>query len=185
MPSNFECSPETDGTYKTINDYISTCSTSNTYNTNVQTNVNNILQFNNLFENQSAIATDMKTTIDTIITNNNNGNDLLKVLDLGIQPYKEEEKKLQKEIKELQNKNTALSTAFEENIKDLHINSDSMLTAQDWVIAALMISYLAASLFVLAYIGISTNWNKKSLLFSFIGLLIITVILYIILHSFA
>jgi hypothetical protein len=183
MPT-YQCSPETDGTYKTINDYISSCTTSQTYNTNLETNSDRLLQFDTLFLNQSVIATDLKNTLDTLISNNN-GNDLLRVIGSGMEPLKRDERQLQQDIKQLQQKNSMLSTAFEEQIKDLHISSDSMITAQDWVIAALMVSYLAASLFLLAYIGITTNWNKKSLLLSFISILIITIILYIILHSFA
>ena len=185
MPNpNYQCSPEKDGTYKNINDYVLSCTTPQEYDTNIENNSDRLLQFNTLFENQSVIATDLKSTLDTLISNDN-GNDLLKIIGSGIEPLKKEEKQLQKDIKELQQKNSMLSAVFEENIKDLHISSDSMITAQDWIIASLMVSYLAASLFLLAYIGTTTNWNKKSLLLSFIGLLIITFILYILLHSFA
>jgi hypothetical protein len=105
---------------------------------------------------------------------------------IDISGYKYSEvSKLNKQKKELEKELELHKTEFVDDITDIKVKSPKMLTLQDWIIASFMLSYLFASLCLLFYIGTKTQWNKKILALSFLILVVVSLLIYTLLHTYA
>ena len=161
---------------------IASCSTD--YNATVDRAADQLVQYESTIEVQKAASTNLVRTLNGFLDAASSPSLITNINDM-MKPLKEEKSKLEYEKKSLQDEAQVHNTIFEDEATDLSVPSPSLMTIQDWIIAALMLSYLFAGLGLIGYVGYNTGWHKKSLLMTFLSVSIISVILYILLQSYA
>lgn len=179
---NAACAPGSDGTISSINNIVN--NTCNITSVSVENTAEKLVQYESIIETQKAAATNLVRTLNGFLDAASSPSLITNINDM-MKPLKEEKAKLDNEKKILQDEAQVHNTIFEDEATDLSVPSPSLMTIQDWIIAALMISYLFAGLGLIGYVGYNTGWHKKSLLMTFLAVSIISVILYILLQSYA
>jgi hypothetical protein len=180
--SNANCPINANGTITTIDDIVKTACTANT--TTIENTAMNLVQYQSIFDTHKVIAYDLVRTLNGFIDGVTNSA-LIDNINNMMTPLKEEKNKLSTERKHLEEEARIHDTVFQDESEKADIPSPSLMTIQDWVIAALMVSYLFAGLGLIGYIGYTTGWNKKTLLMTTLALIVISVLFYILLQSYA
>lgn len=162
---------------------IKTCG-GNDYDKTLTNITSSLVQYESIIESQKASATNLVRTLNGFLDAASSPSLITNINDM-MKPLKEEKAKLEDEKRSLEDEAQVHNTIFEDEATDLSIPSPSLMTIQDWIISALMLSYLFAGLGLIGYIGYTTRWHKKSLLMTFLAVTVISVILYIILQSYA
>ena len=181
-----QCTVNAAGEYSAITSILDSCGRGNTAISSNQKAILNTLaeSYRSQFQQISAEVTSLTAEFNGL---NDNKPALGATLTTDINELRQKKTALESEITGLNAAAAANSADFEENTAPLNTSSSigGLYTLQDWVTFLVFITYIAAAVSVLAYVGYSSQWNKKSLLMSTISLTVITMILYSFFISFA